>query len=476
VTHTAGPLNVDNAINKIFTDTLARMREVPSELGRYHAVRDAMAALDCFGDAATEVRDRISDIAIDLHNLDPDGVQTAMAQGVDQARRAKAAKRPRPELALNHKNAELDLRAIAEGTKPSGWRTDLVSAHDLYDQQFPDLRYVIPGLIPEGVTMLASRPKLGKSWMLLQVGHAVATGVSTLVPSDTPVAGDVLYLALEDSARRLKRRLQKFCGNNKEAWPRRLKLKTKWRRLDDGGLDDLREWCRSVEKSTLILIDILALVRKPKGKGQTDYEADHEACRGLQDLAAEFQLGIIVAHHDRKMDADDVFDTVSGTLGLTGGVDAIAIMKKKAGSVTLHIRGRDLPDDVEKAIAFDRETCRWMILGEAADIQRSNQRQRVLNALAAAPDGMRVTEITGAASMTSRNATDNLLFHMLEDGEVTRIKHGVYALPNIPLTANHAKNTKKQRPVLSTLKNQEDTTQSLNLSTLSEPLQQPEPN
>jgi hypothetical protein len=117
-----------------------------------------------------------------------------------------------------------------------------------------------------------------------------------------------------------------------------------------------------------------------------------------------------------------------------------------------------------------------MILGEAADIQRSNQRQRVLRALAAAPDGMRVTEITAAASMKSRNATDNLLFHMLEDGEVTRIKHGVYALPNMPLTANHTKNAKKQRSVLSTLKNQEDTTQSLNLSTLSDPLQQPEPN
>jgi hypothetical protein len=129
------------------------------------------------------------------------------------------------------------------------------------------------------------------------------------------------------------------------------------------------------------------------------------------------------------MDADDPFDTVSGTLGLTGGVDAIAVMKRKAGSVTLYIEGRDLPDEIEKAIRFDRETCRWTILGEATEVQRSSERQRVLAALATAPDGMSVAEITTAASMVSRGATDKLLFHMLRDGEVSRVRRGIYCLP-----------------------------------------------
>jgi hypothetical protein len=37
---------------------------------------------------------------------------------------------------------------------------------------------------------------------------------------------------------------------------------------------------------------------------------------------------------DRKMDADDVFDTVSATLGLNGGVDGIALLKRNSNSVT----------------------------------------------------------------------------------------------------------------------------------------------
>jgi hypothetical protein len=58
---------------------------------------------------------------------------------------------------------------------------------------------------------------------------------------------------------------------------------------------------------------------------------------------------------------------------------AIGEQARKTGTVTLHIEGRDLTESVEKAIQFDRETCRWVILGEAAEVQRSNERTRVLS-------------------------------------------------------------------------------------------------
>jgi hypothetical protein len=73
---------------------------------------------------------------------------------------------------------------------PAGWRKELIDARQLCDQKFRDLRYVVPGLFPEGVTLLASRPKLGKSWLMLQIGHAVAKGVSTLVTDNKPAFGD----------------------------------------------------------------------------------------------------------------------------------------------------------------------------------------------------------------------------------------------------------------------------------------------
>src|SRR5262249_32029074 len=148
-------------------------------------------------------------------------------------------------------------------------------------------------------------------------------GTPVLITTDDPPAhGDVLYLALEDNNRRLQRRLTKYFGAQRECWPDRLTCVTKWKRLDQGGVEGLRAWCKSVPKPTLIMIDTLKRVRPPKSRGQSDYDADYEGCQGLVQLSHEFPgLAFLVAHHDRKMAAEDVFDTVSGTLGLTGGVD-----------------------------------------------------------------------------------------------------------------------------------------------------------
>ena len=343
------------------------------------------------------------------------------------------------------------------------WHRELIKAQELCDQHFPDIKYAVQGLFPEGITLLASRPKLGKSWLLLQIGSAIASGTITLAASGTtPCPSDVLYLALEDNPRRLQRRMTKYFGDCRENWPLRLHFATKWERLNQGGLEALREWCESVEQPSLVMIDTLKKIRPPKRSGQTDYDADYEACQGLQELAGEFGMAVFVAHHDRKMDAEDVFDTVSGTLGLIGGVDTVAILKRKASAITLHIEGRDLVETIEKAMTFDRETCRWAILGDAVEVQRSSERARVLSVLKGALNGLYVSEIVARTSLTSRGAADKLLGRMLEDGDVERLKRGLYALPGAaPMSQEEMR--EKVRSQRIPLKEQEDKMQSPNL-------------
>jgi len=318
--------------------------------------------------------------------------------------------------------------------KPT-WRDHVINAQDLCDKTYPEVKYVVPGLLPEGVILLVSRPKLGKSWLLQQVGSAVALGNNVLVTTDDPAHGDVLYLNLEDGERRAQRRMTKYFGISRDSHPKRMTIARAWKRFDQGGLADLREWCKTVADRRLIMIDTLKRVRPPKGKNQSDYDADYEACQGLLELCREFPgLVIIVAHHDRKMDAEDPFDTASGTLGLTGGVDTIAMLKRSGQGVTLHVRGRDLVDDVEKAVSFDRETCRWTIIGEATEVHRSEERKRVLVALNGVMDGLLVNEIKVSAELGSRDAADKLLQRMARDGEIFRLARGKYGLSKPPLS------------------------------------------
>jgi hypothetical protein len=225
--------------------------------------------------------------------------------------------------------------------------------------------------------------------------------------------------------------MTKYFGTERKTWPAKMTIAPQWRRFDQGGIDDLREWCRSAPAPILITIDTLKKVRPEPKATKTNYAVDYEACEQLVQLAHEFPgLAIVVAHHDRKMEADDPFDTISGTLGLTGGVDTIALLKRHHQGITLHIQGRDLVEPIEKAVNFDRETCRWMILGEAAEVHRSRDEQAIIDALRRAGEGgLNVASIMGETGLP-RNNVDVLLYRMVEKGIVQRLRRGVYAACN----------------------------------------------
>jgi hypothetical protein len=117
-------------------------------------------------------------------------------------------------------------------------------------------------------------------------------------------------------------------------------------------------------------------------------------------------------------------------LGLGGGVDAFLILKRKGLSGTLIGRGRDI-EDHDLGLQFSSDTCRWTILGEAAAVQGSEQRARVLVALEGATEGLSTSEIVSHANLASRGAADVLLSNMANDGQIERVRRGIYGLPGI---------------------------------------------
>ena len=308
------------------------------------------------------------------------------------------------------------------------WSEGLITAAALQTKQFKPVRIILPELIPEGVTVLAGKPKIGKSFLALDVCIAVAAGRFVLGETK-PVAGDALYLALEDSQRRLKKRMDKLM--QAQAWPERLQLHTEWKRLDQGGFDDLVEWCKAHPEARLIWIDTLVKIRPIMGRNEQTYAYDYRAIEGLQRIAGQYQVGIVLNHHLRKMASeDDAMDDVSGTLGLTAAADTIIVMKRHSGLTKIFVRGRDL-EEAEFAAEFNRTTCRWRIVGDAEDVFRSQERQTIIAALKqAAPDPMAISDIMAATERRDRNATKSLLHKMKTAGEVIS-KKGRYSLPPI---------------------------------------------
>ena len=140
---------------------------------------------------------------------------------------------------LSKEFAEACARADAAASvdRPSSrkpWNEGLITAAALQTKQFKPVRIILADLIPEGVTILAGKPKIGKSWLALDICMAVADENRFVLGDRKPTHGDVLYLALEDNQRRLKKRIDKIV-QGQSAWPMRFALHTEWRRIDQGG-------------------------------------------------------------------------------------------------------------------------------------------------------------------------------------------------------------------------------------------------
>jgi hypothetical protein len=298
--------------------------------------------------------------------------------------------------------------------KPSGQPVRMVGADDIANMTFAPIKYVVPSILVEGLTLFAGKPKIGKSWLVLHAAMAVASGGFTLGEIHCK-EGDVLYCALEDGLRRLQSRMAKLGGGAM----RRLTFCYEMPRLSVGGLAAIREWVACHPEARLIIIDTLAMVREPKKKDETTYDADYQAVLELRKLANEFGLAIVVIHHLRKADADDAFDTVSGTLGLTGAPDNILILKRDStGNFVLHGKGRDLVE-LEKAMMFDRDACLWRIEGDAAEVRVSAERTTVLNAINEAGAPIGPSDIAAATGMRAGNVR-RLLGKLLKDGLIEK--------------------------------------------------------
>jgi hypothetical protein len=240
---------------------------------------------------------------------------------------------------------------------------------------------------------------------------AVADETRFVLGDKRPICGDVLYLALEDNERRLKKRIDKI-AQGQARWSNRLAMHTEWKRVDQGGLEDIEAWCKSVEEPRLIWIDTLAKIRPIGSRNEQAYSADYRSIEGLQKLSGQYQVGIVVNHHLRKMVSDDAFDEVSGTLGLNGAADTIIVMKRHSGMMKIHVQGRGI-ESAEFAAEFNRNTCRWRIVGDADEVFRSQERWAIIAALKeAAPEKMSISDVMSATDRRDRDATKSLLHKM----------------------------------------------------------------
>src|SRR5258708_39449946 len=89
--------------------------------------------------------------------------------------------------------------------------------------------------------------------------------------------GDVLYLAVEENARRLQARARQLLASMSSV-PGRIEFALDWPRLGEGGLASLEDYLKGHPKVRLLVIGNRATVAQPSGERRsTQYEGGYEA-------------------------------------------------------------------------------------------------------------------------------------------------------------------------------------------------------
>lgn len=304
------------------------------------------------------------------------------------------------------------------------------SAEDLEKMDLPEISWIVPGIIPEGLTLLCGKPKTGKSWLALGLAVAISSGGKAFSSIDLfEHQGKVLYLALEDNDRRMQQRLAKLCMGEK--FPKNLIYTTEIKQGSEG-VKIIRAWLEKNSKDArLVVIDTFVSFRgKASSKITNEYERDSSDMQLIQRLAGEFGIGIIIIHHLRKAIAEDDFDTISGTLGLTGKADTNLILKRTRGEADAVLKGtgRDLDEDIDVALKFDTSIASWISLGNAGEYLISKEKKAIIDVISKSKDEplspKEIAETLGKRAYIIQT----YLGRLMDDGLIVKTERGRYKM------------------------------------------------
>lgn len=252
----------------------------------------------------------------------------------------------------------------------TGWRFSLMTAHELERKEFAPLRFFVDDILPVGLAVLSAPAKSGKSWFALDLALSVAAGKPFLGFATHKCT--TLYCGLEDSFRRLHDRAEKLW--NGAALPDSCLLTTEAAAIDAGLSDEIRSVKKSFSDLGLVIIDLFKNVRSSDCFERNSYTRDYDEARRLKDVAVELDICILLVTHNRKMrDENDVFNNITGTVGLYAAVDVGMVLQKERASdrAELHINGKDVEAQTYRV---EMNNCKWQRAGltieqEATQIQ-----------------------------------------------------------------------------------------------------------
>lgn len=325
------------------------------------------------------------------------------------------------EKTVDYYRARHDLETPPPGPAlpPPETLTDLLAAH------IPAPRQMFEDLMHEGMLLFGGKSKRGKSWLMFDLALSLALGRSGFRHFACPAPLPVLYLALEDGRARLQGRARAIQPNLTTA--ANFHLRYSFPALADGGIDALAQEITTYRYG-LVVIDVLARLESLGGKGEKNYHEVYNMFTPLQKLRKQHPFCLAMLTHLRKQDAEDVFDSLLGSVAYQGAQDVLWVLERKPKDdfAFLHMRDKDAED---KTMALRFLGGHWEYIGEGEEYEMSRDSRRIIQVLNEEKRDMGIPEIMKAAHFEDHKYAyvRNLLVSLVKDDLIHRTRQGRYS-------------------------------------------------
>lgn len=299
----------------------------------------------------------------------------------------------------------------------------LLSLRDIYKTDFPPIKFMVKDLLPEGLTILGGKPKIGKSFFALQLAIAVAKGLNFLkvLPCEK---NSVLFLPYEDTLSRIKDRIKQ----KKEAFiPKNLFIPEFIQQFPTEKENGILEIKRIIKEKNvnLIIIDTMSRFFANSSYGKLNYNDDYNTIAKLQKIAVN-GVAIIIIHHTIKTNSDYPFDMLQGSVGVTASPDTLMVLQEYNTNFILHVKGRDIAHK-KLSLTFSNKLMKWQLVNNLFESKLSAESKKVLLIFKKNPKtSFSLTDIHKQVNDKSPQNTDGKLKLLLNKGLIKKIARGVY--------------------------------------------------
>ena len=321
---------------------------------------------------------------------------------------------------------------LTSSTTPPALPKGFITAAELDALVLPEIKFTIEGILPMGLGMLVAKPKMGKSFMSLDLALAVVHG-DAFIGRETR-HGSVLYFALEDHRRRLQNRQRQMSKGRTPS--NNLVYSTSAPEIGSGLEGIIAQWLEFAHDPTLIIIDTMGRVMPDASSGSNEYAHVTKTLGRLQKLAFDHDLSILLVHHTKKgQEVSDPYEQFHGSQGLLGVLDVMMVLDRPrmTREANLYITGRDV-EELSLSLRFDKETASWSSV-DPTPIQElgvTPERLQILNTIA---QSIQKTGEIAEALGTNSNNISNQLKKLKDAGLVESKKHGYWTLTSATATA-----------------------------------------